>query len=361
MENYLKELVAMPTISVNCEANNAALDYLQRFFEARQLFVERYTFNGYDSLVATTKKAHKTPKVMLAAHMDVVPGPEHLFALREEDGKYLGRGVFDMKLAIAAYMQVVDSLGASLHEYDFGIMITTEEEIGGLYGVKPLVEEIGYRPEVCVLPDGAKDWQIETFAKGFVYGNITVNGKSAHGSMPWEGDSATYKLVDMLSELKAHFKDQTLNTNTLNIGLMEGGPVKNQIPATATATVDIRFLSDHEHEHIKTFIETLCDKYDATYYEEDLGGHPCVNELTHPLIQPFAESITAITGAEVSGTVSYGASDARFFAGIGVPSIITRPPGGGQHADSEWVEKKGCLQYPEVLIVYLEKVAHSQA
>ena len=39
MENYLKELVAMPTISVNCEANNAALDYLQRFFEARQLFV----------------------------------------------------------------------------------------------------------------------------------------------------------------------------------------------------------------------------------------------------------------------------------------------------------------------------------
>lgn len=356
METYLRELVAMPTVSSDQEANNAALDYIQAFFDDRGLHCMRYSFNGYGALVATTKKDNKSPKVMMAAHLDVVPGPAELFALREDDQNFYGRGVFDMKLAIAAYMTVIDTLGSNIENYDIGIMITTEEEIGGLNGVRQLVN-IGYRPDVCILPDGAKDWQIETFAKGFTYWRIDVAGTSAHGSMPWEGDSATFRLVDLLHELKADFASQTLNTKTLNIGLINGGAAKNQIPAHAYATLDIRYMTNKEHDEIRATIERLCEKHNATFIEEDLGGFPCVNELSHPLIQPFAESIHRITGADVSGTVSFGSSDARFFASHDVPCIITRPAGGGQHADTEWVDRQGCLQYPEVVLDYLEKIA----
>lgn len=356
METYLRKLIALPTVSTDQEANNQALDYLQTFFDDRGLHCMRYSFNGYGALVATVKKNDKTPKVMLAAHLDVVPGPAELFELQEDDENYYGRGVFDMKLAIAAYMAVIDSLGEAIRTYDIGVMITTEEEIGGLNGVAQLVT-MGYKPEVCVLPDGANDWQIETFAKGFVYGRFDVHGKAAHGSMPWEGDSAIFKLVDLLRDLKVHFASQTLNTKTLNIGMINGGTAKNQIPAHAWATVDMRFMTEEERAAIRTEIDQLCDRYNAVYTEEELGGHPCVNELDHPLIQPFAESITGVTGHEVSGIVSYGASDARFFAKIGVPCVITRPAGGGQHADTEWVNKKGCLQYPEILRDYLDKIA----
>jgi succinyl-diaminopimelate desuccinylase len=356
MENYLKHLISMPTVSSDKAANTKALDYLQDFFEGRGLHIMRYAFSGSSSLVATTKKDSKTPKVMLVAHMDVVPGPDELFTLREDDTKFFGRGVFDMKFAIASYMQVVDTLNDNLDSYDIGIMVTTDEELGGLEGTKRLVD-MGYKPEVCILPDGAQDWQIETFAKGFLYGNISVEGTTAHGSRPWEGDSATFKLVDLLGEIKTYFADQTLNTNTLNIGIISGGEAKNQIPAHASAALDIRFLSEADRAKIVTIIESLCQKYNATYSEEPLEGHPCINELDHPLIEPFTESITKITGQEVSGTISFGSSDARFFAGIGVPSIISRPHGGGQHSADEWIDKQGCLQYPEVLVDYLQKVA----
>lgn len=356
METYLRDLVAMPTVSNDQEANNLALDYLQTFFDDRGLHCMRYSFNGYGALVATTKKADKTPKVMLTAHLDVVPGPAALFNLRQDDQNFYGRGVFDMKLAIAAYMSVVETLGDDVGSYDIGVMITTEEEIGGLNGVRQLIN-MGYKPSICILPDGAKDWQIETFAKGFTYGHVAVAGTSAHGSMPWEGDSATFRLIDLLHDLKADFAAQTLNTKTLNIGIIEGGAAKNQIPAHAHATLDIRYMTNEEHDEVIATIERLCEKHGATFTEEDLGGYPCVNDLSHSLIRPFAESIQKITGIDVTGTVSYGASDARFFAGIGVQSIITRPPGGGQHADTEWVDKKGCLQYPEVILDYLNKVA----
>ncbi|MGF7229067.1 MAG: M20 family metallopeptidase, partial [Candidatus Saccharibacteria bacterium] len=337
-------------------ANHRALDYIQTFLAERGMFIARHEFNGYGALVATTVEGSRTPKVMLAAHVDVVPGPDSIFALRHEDGKFLGRGVFDMQFAIASFMQVVATLGGRTRNYDFGIMITTDEEVGGLNGTAKLIE-MGYKPSVCVLPDGARDWQIETFAKGFIYGKFEVQGKAAHGSTPWEGDSATFRLINLLHDFKHYFADQTLNTNTLNISIIEGGAAKNQIPAYASAHIDVRLLSMVDYAKINEVITMLCAKHGATYAEEPLGGHPCVNNLDHPLIQPFAESIKAVTGVITTGTISYGASDARFFATIDVPCIICRPAGGGQHADGEWIDAAGCVQYSDVLIDYLNKVA----
>lgn len=356
MEQYLQALVAQKTITSDTAVSQNALDYLQDFFEAHGLHCLRYTSNGYGSLVATVKKNDKTPKVMLAAHIDVVAGSDELFTLREQEGKWLGRGVFDMKFAIASYMQLLDELGNDIQRYDFGIMVTADEETGGLEGVGKLVE-LGYRPGVCILPDGADNWQIETFAKGLIYGAVHTRGKASHGSRPWEGDSATFKLIDLLSELKQHFADQTLNTNTLNIGIIEGGTTINQTPASASASIDIRYMTPADRENTLAVLRTLCEKYESTFVETEIQGHPVANELTHPLIRPFAESVTRITGNEVSGTVSYGGSDARYLTPVNIPCIICRPPGGNQHADGEWIDKQGAEQYTAVLRDYLNTIA----
>lgn len=357
MEHYLQALVAQKTITRDKAANQNALDYLQRFFEAHGLHCVRHTFGGYGSLVATVKKSDKKPRVLLAAHIDVVPGPAEVFTLREEQGKWLGRGVFDMKFAIASYMQLLDELGGGLQSYDLGIMITSDEEIGGTQGVGKLVE-LGYRPGVCILPDGSKDWQIETFAKGVIHGTLHTRGKASHGSMPWDGDSATFKIIDLLHDLKQQFASQTLSTNTLNIGVLKGGEVLNQTPAAASAAIDIRYMAPSDRVTIMDTLEQLCAKYDTTFDEIEVNGHPVVNDLSHPMIKPFAESVTRVTSHEVSGTVSHGGSDARFLSPYNIPSIICRPHGGEQHADGEWIDKDGAQQYTAVLRDYLDIIAH---
>lgn len=357
METYLQNLVALPTVSSNHDANNKALDYMESFCVAHGLHVKRFSFNGFGAMVATTVKDSKTPKVMLTGHLDIVPAPAELFALREEAGKWLGRGVYDMKFAIAAYMAVIDQLAASktLHQYDLGIMLTTDEELSGLNGTARLVE-MGYKPDVCVLPDGGEDWNLETLAKGPSHGEITVTGKTAHASRPWEGENAIYKLIEAVQDVRQLFANQTMNSNTLTIGVIEGGEAINQVPNRARATVDIRYMRVEDHDHIAAQIHGICARHGATYTEHFFDP-PCVNSMDHPMIKPFVDSIQKVVGERPTGTMSFGGSDARHLAKAGIPAILTHPRGGAQHGNDEWIDKQGALQFCDALLDYLDKTA----
>ena len=357
METYLQNLVAMPTVSGDHDANNKALDYIESFCVAHGLHVQRFSFNGFGALVATTVKGSQTPKVMLTGHLDVVPASPEQFTLREDAGKWYGRGVYDMKFAIAAYVTVIDHLAASktLQNYDLGLMLTTDEELSGLDGTARLVE-MGYKPDVCVLPDGGEGWNLETLAKGPSHGYISVKGRSAHASRPWEGKNAIFTLMDVLQEVRQLFADQTFNTNTLTVGTIEGGEAINQVPNFARASIDIRYMRGEDHARIAAQIHDICARHGAEYAELFFDP-PCVNDLAHPLIQPFVESIEKVVGVQPTGTMSFGGSDARHLAKVGVPAILTHPGGGDQHGPTEWISKQGCLQFCDVLIDYLAKTA----
>ncbi|HJP96124.1 MAG TPA: M20/M25/M40 family metallo-hydrolase [Candidatus Saccharimonadales bacterium] len=357
METYLQNLVAMPTVSGNHQANNKALDYVESFCVAHGLHVKRFVFNGFGALVATTVKDSKTPKVMLTGHLDVVPAPAELFTLREEAGKWFGRGVYDMKFAIAAYMAVIDQLAASktLLQYDLGLMLTTDEELGGHNGILRLVE-MGYKPGICILPDGGEDWNIETLAKGLSYGHMYAAGKTAHGSRPWDGESAIFKLLDAIAELRVLFADQKINSSSLNVGQIDGGEAINQIPSKAHATLDIRYISDEARKQLYPQIQEIFARHEITY-EEEFYDLPVVTDLEHPLVKPFIESVQKVTNYTPTGTLSVGGSDARHLAKVGVPAILTHPPGGNQHGADEWISKQGALQFQDVLLDYLDKTA----
>src|ERR1043166_9191828 len=99
MEDILRKLVAFPTVTGDQTAAHEAIDYIAGFLTARGMHLERFDSNGYESVIATVRPGHKNPKVLLAAHLDVVPAPDEMFGMRLKDGKYIGRGVLDMKFA----------------------------------------------------------------------------------------------------------------------------------------------------------------------------------------------------------------------------------------------------------------------
>ncbi len=355
IDPYLATLIGHRTITTDVAANNASLAYLEDFFADRGMYIQRFDFNGKGALVATTVKGSKTPKVMLGAHLDVIPGEDDQFTLQHKNDKLYGRGVADMKFAIAGYMRIIDTLQHDLKHYDLGIMLTIDEESGGYDGVARLVDE-GYRPGVCILPDGAENWEIETLAKGLWWCKITVEGKAAHGSRPWEGDSANEKLLDMLHAIRQTFNNETRTMDTLNIGMINGGNAPNQVAASATADLDIRFVSKEAFTLIKTMVSGVCAKYGATV-ETVVYGDPCINDLEHPMIAPYKQSVIDIVGTTPQGIVAFGGSDARFFTPVGVPCIVSEPYAGDRHGANEWLDAKGYEQYQEVLLDYLNKVA----
>ncbi len=350
----LADLVAFHTVSGEYEPAASCLDYIEAYLVKRGMYVKRLEFNGFPSLVATINQT-KRPKVLLQAHLDVVACPDALYNLSEKDGRLVGRGVFDMKFAAAIFLKVVDELKDKLTNYDFGIMLTTDEEIGGSNGVKALLDS-GYGAKVCILPDGGDLWQIETTHKGAWIAALTASGKSSHGSRPWEGDNAIHRLIDALSEIKELFKDQHVDSDTLSINKIIGGTVVNQVADKAEAILDMRFLSNEGHAQLQEKIVNIADCHGVkvrTMY--------CImvskTNTTHPLVASFLKIAEKVHGKPLGKTRSLGTSDAHFFAKRGIPAILVRPEGGCAHGDDEWISKDGFEKYYQLVKAYVQKEA----
>jgi succinyl-diaminopimelate desuccinylase len=362
--SMLRKLVALPTVTDDIAINDKALDYLEHFFGSRGLYCIRQRFDGHGTLVASSRPDNaKNPTVLLAAHIDVVSGSEKALHLIEKNGKLIGRGVYDMKFSIAGYMQLVEELKNTLQQYDFAIMITTDEEYGGrdgINGVEKLVQA-GYLPKVCILPDStAPGWDIERLAKGVWRFDITATGKQTHGSRPWEGESASFKLLPALHEIQARFADQAPHTDTLNIALVHGGETYNLLPAAMTAGLEIRFMSDTSQAALSDFIQDVCTRH-GLHFEERSFLSTVITNLNDPFVATYADCVQQVTGRRPEGFVSFAASDSPYFVQAGIPCIVSCCLGGKHHSPDEWIDKESFLQFTPILRAYLEQTALTTA
>lgn len=356
MEELLAKLVAMPTISDDVTANVMALDYIDDYLTKRGMHTKRYSFDHPVLLASTRPDNLLTPKILLTAHSDVVAGDEAQFTLRREGDKLYGRGTFDMKFSIAGYLQLVDDLQDSLEDYDFGIIITTDEELGSACTGR-MVNEYGLRPGVCIMPDSsAPGWDIEVLAKGFWRFELIAKGKTAHGARPWEGESASFKLIQALHELKSHFDGHNTQTDSLNIGKIHGGQAYNIVPSEMAAFVEIRYLSKQTLAEKQKIIRELCKKFGLTYKEFTLCSAVSV-DLKHPLVKDYLDCVEKITGRKPQNFVSCAGTDAPPYFEAGINCIISCPAGGGHHTKNEWISRESFLQFLPILHDFLEKTA----
>jgi succinyl-diaminopimelate desuccinylase len=350
MLSILSDLIGFQTVSGHTKEVDACFDYIAAFLEDYDLKVLRLTSNGFPSIVASSQ-ASKTPKVLLQAHIDVVPAKPGSFKLTEKNDRLYGRGVYDMKFAAACYLQLVHELKDQLARYDFGIMFTSDEEIGGENGVSYLLDQ-GYGAEVCLLPDGGNDWHIETTCNAVWIVRITADGQSAHGSRPWEGQNAINELVEGLGEIHNVFGELKPNKNSVTISKIQGGSAMNQVPDRAEAILDMRFINDKEYEQQRTTIQKIVNKRGLQLEKVALVKARSV-DVTQPHVASFLAIAQQVRGEPITKTHSFGASDACYFANHGIPTVVIRPTGGCHHGDNEWIDKNSLLQFYEVIKKYI--------
>jgi succinyl-diaminopimelate desuccinylase len=353
----LRQLVAMPTVSGDLAANNKALGFIERFLTDRGMHVAHCTKEGVSSLLATTVPNSTSPAVLLTAHTDVVPATPEQFDLRLTDGRLYGRGTIDMKFAIANYLCLVDTLKDTLSQYDFGILITSDEETGGRHGTNLFVNEKGLRPKVAIVPDGGENWQIETFAKGVQWLKVEATGKASHASRPWEGSNAISTLLGALHDIQQLAPaTPTRDDTSISIGTIEGGTAGNQIPASASALLDIRYGSMDDFDRLPSQIQDICQKHGVTSTVL-VNDPPCVNDIHDPFIAAFHSLITDVTGRVPQTCRSYGTTDGRYFSALGIPSVVVTPEGAGRHTNEEWLSAEGFEQFGTILEAYVRRMS----
>lgn len=350
MEKILQQLIAYKSVSTDPAENARLLDFVEKSV-SKHMYVKRLQSNNIPALIATTRKT-KTPKLWLVAHSDIVPGPAHLFKMQKKGNKLIGRGVLDMKFAIACYIRLTQELGESLARYDFGLMISSDEEVGGFNGVQFLLNK-GYMGDIAFLPDGGKDWHIETGAKGVWHLEIEAHGKAAHASRPWEGINPFISFFSFLRDVEEEFAKNSCDGknhyhDTFTITRISGGEAFNQIPSLIKASVDVRHTPETTKKNLEMKLKMIAKKYKNISIHDNVYGHASKTDLNQADIKAF-RAIACKHSIITKSTFSHGSSDARFFAERNIPALIVWPRGGGHHSDEEWVDAVHLENYYQIL------------
>jgi len=170
------------------------------------------------NLIARLKGEGKSSPLMMYGHVDVVTTENQKwtnppFSGDIIDGYVWGRGALDMKGAVA--MMVASFLRAKVEKAtlpgDILLVVLSDEENGGNYGAKYLVEQhrhlfkdvkyaLGEFGGFSMELDKKRFYPIMVAEKQMSWIKLTVRGQGGHGSMPVE-EGAMLKLSRLLEKL----------------------------------------------------------------------------------------------------------------------------------------------------------------
>ena len=351
MKQLLSDLVAIPSISDNLKALQEATVYVEK--QLPFWIHERFESNNKPSLIIKNHEG-KEFDLILTAHLDVVPAPEYLFQLSEEGDRLVGRGVIDMKFAVAVFIKLLQEI-KSQTKLKIAAIFTSDEELGGFDGIKRVIEQ-GYTAKVALLPDGGANMTIEQAEKGIWNVQLKAVGRSAHGSRPWLGDNAIDKLLTTYEILRRQFPTPTSESwnVTISAGKITGGTVFNVVCPEATLDLDIRFPNFKEKQKVETSLQQLTQN--GVSFKTIVEGAPFEISKNNPYLLKYSKIAKKITGSQPDLIQSAGASDARYFSAANIPVIISRPVGAGHHTDEEWLSQKSLGQYYQVVAAFVKSL-----
>lgn len=377
----LEKLINFKTISFNHEENERALRWIEDQLKGLPIFIKRFNFNGFPSLVITTRKTPQLPiralraggsarggragqakntTVWLAAHVDVVGAPDELFVANIKNGRLYGRGAHDMKFAVACYIKLLKDLGKELCNYNLSVMLTTDEEIGGRNGTKKILER-GYEGGVCILPDSGYSWKFSQSSKGILRLEVVVSGVPNHSSRPWLAKNPIYELMEFLEVLRREFpvnpdKNAEHYYTTLVVTKIEAGDAPNQIPAQAHAILDIRYIADTNKDKVLHRILEHSKNFSGVDIEEIRYTEPAVHDIENKYFKIFSNIAHDLFKIKIGFTHAHGASDAGFFLEKNIPTLIIAPTGGDHHGKDEWIDIEDLEKFYEVLKEFVKQV-----
>lgn len=358
----LDKLVSYKTVAENSDEIENCLNYLDNQLSFYPWIKKQYKVDGNQSRVWLTEDTTK-PDVVMYVHLDVVPASKSLFKLHKQGDRLVGRGVSDMKFAAAIYVVVLKELLSSKKlPYSLAVMAVTDEERGGVSGAKYLVDKEGYRPKVVLMPDGGDGWSVVKKAKGATWVRLETRGKSAHASMPWEGENAIAEMGEVINYINKKYKAPKNGVwkTTINLGKIEGGTTPNQVADSASLIADVRSISDLSLEEV---VSDLRDKFSKLKLTKLVNKSAfTISENNKYLKNWFDVLREKIDDKDLPSQIlchENGSGDHHYFSEKGSSVIVSKPVGGLIHTEDEWLSEEGLYLYAGVVGGWLRKVDFS--
>jgi acetylornithine deacetylase len=188
--------------------------------------------------------------------------------------------------------------------------------------------------------------------KGVVRWRCHTKGRAAHSSYPERGDNAIYTMghvVNACEQYATTLSNTTphpqLGTPTLNVGLIHGGICVNAVPDRCTIEIDRRLLPDEDprpaRQQAIDGLDALLAKsiVERVEHDEPFLGAPGLSATSNGLLAEQVRRASASVGYQPKLLGVPYATDAPFFAQLGIPTVVFGPGNIEQaHTADEWIE-----------------------
>lgn len=296
---------------------------------------------GRASVVARLAGSDPDAGALVAhAHLDVVPvdaadWTHPPFGAEIHDGVLYGRGAVDMKNFAGMLLAIARSFRRDgiVPRRDLIFAFFADEEAGGVWGARWLVQN---RPELFAgatealsevggfslpLPGDRRAYLVATAEKGVSTATITARGRAAHGSRP-TADNAVVRLARAVGAVGAHtfpvvrtatlerfvetweraggrFGDLGFAASLIDAGMrntasptvLAAGGKANVIPASASATLDVRIVPG-QHDAVRAELaEVVGEDVEVTWARD-------IEAIESPVDAPLVDVLQHAIGAE---------------------------------------------------------------
>ncbi|MBT2786868.1 MULTISPECIES: M20 family metallopeptidase [unclassified Halomonas] len=342
MIDCLEALVNIDSNSDDKAGNDAVADLITQWLEQDGITVIRHQRPDSGDILEAQLGGTDQGHALLMGHRDTV-FPTGTVAGRgysQKDNLGYGPGVADMKSGLVMNCFVLRALSRlPTCPLPVRALFTADEEIGSPDG-RAFIEAAaqGARAVLNVEP-GRVSGNVVTGRKGGAGFVINVTGKAAHSGVSHaDGASAIEALARKIIQLHA-LTDYAAGITT-NVGTITGGVSRNTVAPSASAQLDIRFVTTAQRDQLYQAIE-------AIIAEPDLLGTVATIEQTsefYPLEEPMSSALFALYQAQaqaigfaVDGEFTGGCSDAGWTASLGIPTLCgLGPVGAKMHTDEEY-------------------------
>ncbi|MGW6929092.1 ArgE/DapE family deacylase [Lentzea sp. NPDC054927] len=356
--DLLAELIAIDSVNPDLvpggNGETAVADFCAEWFRHNDFEVHRLEQRaGRPSLVAVRRGTGGGRSLMLNGHIDTVGTAGYDGDPLEpeiKDGKMFGRGTFDMKGGVAAMMVAAAKATERPLRGDVIVACVADEEHGS-FGTEEVLNSFTADAAIVTEPSHL---EVTLAHKGFVWFDVEVGGRAAHGSRPELGVDAIVKaghFLVALEQLDLTTEHHLLGRGTVHASLISGGEEASTYPSSCRITLERRTVPGETPDDVEAELQHILDHLTATVPDfkatltRGLARDPFEADPDAEIVRTLIANlgVPPIIRAEPFWT------DCALLDRAGIPCLLFGVDGAGAHAATEYVDLASLDRLTDVL------------
>jgi Acetylornithine deacetylase/Succinyl-diaminopimelate desuccinylase and related deacylases len=338
----LRDLVRQESPSEDPASVNAAVTMVEAHARALGGRIRRHRQKKFGDVLELRFGPARSPRkpILLLGHLDTVwpMGTLKTMPWREEDGRFYGPGVFDMKAGVIMALAAVGILRELKLSRPIILLLNSDEEVGSDVS-RPITEKLARECSAVFVLEPAQGLAYKTARKGVGQYNVQVTGVASHSGVDFErGHSAILELAKLVETISS-FTDLSLG-RTVNCGVISGGTRSNVIAQTAATEVDVRIARASDAPRVERLFRSLkpTDPHCKLHITGGINRPPMERKSGTIALYKQARRLAAELGFDLPEASTGGGSDGNFTAALGIPTLDGMGAiGAGAHATHEHV------------------------